>query len=30
MVKDGVVVIDVGVNLLENGKLAGDVALSSI
>jgi methylenetetrahydrofolate dehydrogenase (NADP+)/methenyltetrahydrofolate cyclohydrolase len=30
MVKDGVVVIDVGVNRLENGKLAGDVAFNEV
>jgi len=30
MVKDGVVVIDVGVNRLENGKLAGDVAFAEV
>ncbi len=30
MVKDGAVVIDVGVNRLENGKLAGDVAFEEV
>jgi methylenetetrahydrofolate dehydrogenase (NADP+) / methenyltetrahydrofolate cyclohydrolase len=30
MVKDGAVVIDVGVNRLESGKLAGDVAFSEV
>jgi methylenetetrahydrofolate dehydrogenase (NADP+)/methenyltetrahydrofolate cyclohydrolase len=30
MVKDGAVVIDVGVNRLENGKLAGDVAFDEV
>ncbi|MBE3086968.1 MAG: bifunctional methylenetetrahydrofolate dehydrogenase/methenyltetrahydrofolate cyclohydrolase FolD [Bacteroidetes bacterium] len=30
MVKEGVVVIDVGVNRLENGKLAGDVAFTEV
>ncbi|HEX7415907.1 MAG TPA: bifunctional methylenetetrahydrofolate dehydrogenase/methenyltetrahydrofolate cyclohydrolase FolD [Smithellaceae bacterium] len=30
MVKDGVIVIDVGVNRLENGKLAGDVAFTEV
>jgi methylenetetrahydrofolate dehydrogenase (NADP+)/methenyltetrahydrofolate cyclohydrolase len=30
MVKDGVIVIDVGVNRLENGKLAGDVDFSEV
>jgi len=30
MVKDSAVVIDVGVNRLENGKLAGDVAFSEV
>jgi methylenetetrahydrofolate dehydrogenase (NADP+)/methenyltetrahydrofolate cyclohydrolase len=30
MVKDGAVVIDVGVNRLENGKLAGDVAFAEV
>jgi len=30
MVKDGAVVIDVGVNRLENGKLAGDVAFNEV
>jgi methylenetetrahydrofolate dehydrogenase (NADP+) / methenyltetrahydrofolate cyclohydrolase len=30
MVKDGVIVIDVGVNRLENGKLAGDVAFDEV
>jgi methylenetetrahydrofolate dehydrogenase (NADP+)/methenyltetrahydrofolate cyclohydrolase len=30
MVKDGVIVIDVGVNRLENGKLAGDVDFNEV
>jgi methylenetetrahydrofolate dehydrogenase (NADP+)/methenyltetrahydrofolate cyclohydrolase len=30
MVKDGAIVIDVGVNRLENGKLAGDVAFTEV
>jgi len=30
MVKEGVVVIDVGVNRLENGKLSGDVAFTEV
>ncbi len=30
MVKDGAIVIDVGVNRLENGKLAGDVAFEEV
>jgi len=30
MVKDGAIVIDVGVNRLENGKLAGDVAFDEV
>lgn len=30
MVKDGVVLIDVGINRLENGKLVGDVAFESV
>ncbi|MCX5847931.1 MAG: bifunctional methylenetetrahydrofolate dehydrogenase/methenyltetrahydrofolate cyclohydrolase FolD [Deltaproteobacteria bacterium] len=30
MVKDGVIVIDVGVNRLKNGKLAGDVAFDEV
>lgn len=30
MVKDGVVVIDVGINRLENGKLVGDVAYDEV
>ena len=30
MVKDGVIVIDVGINRLENGKLAGDVAFHEV
>lgn len=30
MVKEGAVVIDVGVNRLENGKLAGDVAFDDV
>jgi methylenetetrahydrofolate dehydrogenase (NADP+)/methenyltetrahydrofolate cyclohydrolase len=30
MVKDGVIVIDVGVNRLENGKLAGDVDFDEV
>ena len=30
MVKDGVVVIDVGMNRLENGKLAGDVDFDTV
>ena len=30
MVKEGAIVIDVGVNRLENGKLAGDVAFSDV
>ena len=30
MVKDGAIVIDVGVNRLENGKLAGDVAFNEV
>lgn len=30
MVKEGAVVIDVGVNRLENGKLAGDVAFDEV
>lgn len=30
MVKDGVVVIDVGMNRLENGKLAGDVDIDTV
>ena len=30
MVKDGVIVIDVGVNRLENGKLVGDVDFNEV
>jgi methylenetetrahydrofolate dehydrogenase (NADP+)/methenyltetrahydrofolate cyclohydrolase len=30
MVKDGVIVIDVGVNRLENGKLTGDVDFDEV
>jgi methylenetetrahydrofolate dehydrogenase (NADP+)/methenyltetrahydrofolate cyclohydrolase len=30
MVKDGAIVIDVGVNRLENGKLAGDVDFNEV
>jgi methylenetetrahydrofolate dehydrogenase (NADP+) / methenyltetrahydrofolate cyclohydrolase len=30
MVKDGAIIIDVGVNRLENGKLAGDVAFDEV
>jgi methylenetetrahydrofolate dehydrogenase (NADP+)/methenyltetrahydrofolate cyclohydrolase len=30
MVKDGAIVIDVGVNRLENGKLAGDVDFDEV
>jgi methylenetetrahydrofolate dehydrogenase (NADP+)/methenyltetrahydrofolate cyclohydrolase len=30
MVKEGVVVIDVGVNRLDSGKLVGDVAFSEV
>jgi methylenetetrahydrofolate dehydrogenase (NADP+)/methenyltetrahydrofolate cyclohydrolase len=30
MVKDGVVLIDVGINRLGNGKLVGDVAFESV
>jgi methylenetetrahydrofolate dehydrogenase (NADP+) / methenyltetrahydrofolate cyclohydrolase len=30
MVKDGVIVIDVGVNRLENGKLVGDVDFNDV
>src|SRR5664279_1082352 len=30
MIKEGAVVIDVGVNRLENGKLVGDVAFSEV
>jgi len=30
MVKDGVVVVDVGINRLENGKLVGDVDFEAV
>lgn len=30
MVKDGVVVVDIGINVLENGKVAGDIDFESV
>lgn len=30
MVKDGAIIIDVGINRLENGKLTGDVAYDEV